>query len=352
MISPDRIAVMLPNWVGDAVMATPALRALRNRHAKARIAFVGRPAAMEALAGAGLCDEELPLTPEDGLFGAVRLLKGRRFGLAVILPNSFRSALLAWLGGAKRRLGYRRDARGWLLTDSLPPPRDERGRLRVYPAIDYYLDLVRLVGVEADSRKMSLAVREEDAKSAADLLAQKRFDPSRPLVMLNPGAAYGSSKMWYPDRFAAVADALTDRDGAQIVIHAAPSEQLAAAQVEVAMKRLPLVNFARREGSVGLLKGLLRHCRLLITTDTGARHIAASLGRPVVTLFGSTDPGWTVIDHPLERIVRVAVPCSPCQKKDCPLPRGPEHHRCMTAITPEMVLAAAEGLLDRWGAGN
>jgi heptosyltransferase-2 len=142
-----------------------------------------------------------------------------------------------------------------------------------------------------------------------------------------------------------VADELIEDLRAGIIINAAPAEKDIASAVEAAMKHPPLVNFARRSNSLGLLKGLLRRCDLLITNDTGARHFAAALGTAVVTIFGSTDPTWAQIDYPRERILRADVPCGPCQKKRCLQPPGPTFHRCMVAIPPEMVAQAARELL-------
>lgn len=346
---PRRILIWLPNWVGDVAMATPALRALRERFRSSHIAYVGRPAAVQLLESAPWTDE----TIEDRSGGcpvaamglALRLRKAR-FELAVLLPNSFRTAAVAWLAGARRIAGYARDSRGWMLTDKLLPPRDERGRLSPVPAIEYYANLAALLGADCADRRMTLPLRDADAAAAEEELRRAGADLARPIVMLNPGAAFGSSKMWEEGRYAAVADALIERRGAQIVVNAAPSERAIAARVVAAMKHKPLLHFAGRDNTLGLLKGLLARSTLLVTNDTGARHVAAALGAAVVTLFGSTDPRWTRIDYARERIVRVDVPCSPCQQKRCRLPAGPTFHQCMTAITPEMVLAAAEELLD------
>jgi heptosyltransferase-2 len=144
-----------------------------------------------------------------------------------------------------------------------------------------------------------------------------------------------------------VADALVDRCGAQILVNAAPNaaERALADSVAHHMRRKPILNLADRDNTLGLLKGLLSRCDLLITNDTGARHIAAAVGAAVVTIFGSTDPVWAKIDYDRERIIRADVPCSPCQKKTCPLPEGPGHHQCMTAVSADTVLEAAGELL-------
>ncbi|MCE5325690.1 MAG: glycosyltransferase family 9 protein, partial [Planctomycetaceae bacterium] len=315
----------------------------------AHIAHFGRAVSLAAADGAGWADETILDARDGGVLGVLRAgrsLRRGKFDAALLLPNSFRAALAARLGRIKTRVGYARDGRGWLLSHAMLPFRDDRGRLVPVPTIEYYVRLAAMLAIEPASRAMSLGVRDEDDRAAAELLAQAGADESRPLVLMNPGASFGPSKMWELDRFAAVADALIERRGAQIVINASPAERGIAAQVALAMRHEPLVNFADRDNSLGLLKGLVKRCRLVVTGDTGVRHIAAAMGAGVVTLFGSTDPVWAQIDYPRERILRVDVPCSPCQRKMCDRPPGPIYHQCMAAISPEMVLEQALALLD------
>jgi len=348
--TPGKILIVLPNPLGDVVMATPALRALRTHFAGACVTLLGRQIGLDVLAGSGLADQ---MVADDScrppqvlrLPALACRLRAGRFDLAVLLPNSFRSALTAWLAGAKRIAGYDRDGRRRLLTDRLAPKRDRRGGFLPMPAIDYYLDLARFLGAACDSGRMELVVTPGEQQSADELLAQADADSRNPLVMLNPGAAFGPSKMWDADCFAAVADALIEQCGAQIIINAAPSEKPVAAAVERSMRHKPLLNFARRDNTIGMLKGLLRRSDLLITNDTGPRHVAAALGTALVTVFGCTDPVRTKIDCPRERIIRVDVSCSPCQRKFCPQLPGPLYHQCMSLITPAIVLEKALELL-------
>ncbi len=355
--TPRTIAVFLPKPLGDAIMVTPALRAMREHFPQARITFVGSRTSLDVLAGTNMADDEIiDITAGRGgwPFGKfltmASQLRKRRFDLAVVFPNSFRSALLAWAGGAKQRVGYsRKDKRGWLLTKAVPAPRDESGELVEMPTLDYYIDLVRELGVECRSRLMELAVPPQDAAAADRLLAEAGVSRDRPIVVLNPGAAFGPSKLWPAERYAAVADELARRRGASIIINSAPNEADIARQVAAGMKNAPAINFAERAGSVPLIKAIMAVSDLLITNDTGARHIAAAMGIGVVTIFGSTNPVRAEIDYPREIKLRVAVPCSPCQQKQCPNPPGEEHMQCMTAVTVEMVLEAAEKLLDSRG---
>ena len=351
MPAPPNIVVVLPNWVGDVVMATPALRALRSRFDHSPITLVGKPVALDTLAALpiaenGIADPSRSGPMVSGMIGMTGLLRAGRHDIAVILPNSFRSAFVAKMAGISRLVGYNRDGRGWMLTDALDPPRDDDGRLTPISAIDYYINLVALLDAAPDSREMHLRVSPEDAREADDLLVAAGADAARPLVMLNPGASFGVSKMWDPAQYAGLADMLIERRGAQIIINAAPSERAIALAVEDDMTRPALLNFGHYDNTIGMLKALLRRCAVLVTNDTGTRHIGAALGTGVVTLFGSTDPAWAEIDYPRERIIRLDVPCSPCQQKLCTQPPGPLYHRCMSGMTPEMVLPAAEELLD------
>ena len=161
-----------------------------------------------------------------------------------------------------------------------------------------------------------------------------------PLVGINPGASFGISKLWLPERYAAVGDWLIEKHDAQVVVTCGPGEEHLAWKIHDTMRHEAFV-VDKPAGTLGQLKALIRRCDLLLNNDTGPRHFAKAFDRPVVTVFGSTHPEWTQTDYPRERIVRVPVDCGPCQKKVCPF----EHHQCMTGVTVEMVQEAAQALL-------
>lgn len=338
-----RIVAIVPNPVGDAVMFTPALRAIRARFAEAELTLFARPAPAAVLTP-NPWGAVVSVDP-GGLWAGARALRAGGFDLAVLGPNSFRSALLVRLAGIPNRAGYGRDGRGWLLTEKAPPPRDDAGRLAIVPAVEYYLDLARALGCDATDGRMELAVGEDDRRRAGELLA----GGDGPVVVLNPGAGFGPSKMYPPERFAAVADELVRTRGARVVISVAPNERTVGEQAAAAMRAAPAVNLAEMPATLGLVKALIARAAVVITNDTGPRHIAAALGAGVVTVFGSTDPARTTIDYPRERAVVTDADCAPCQQKTCPLPDGPEYHRCMRSIPPDAVLAAAAELLDEGG---
>ena len=341
----ENILVWLPNPVGDVVMATPSLRAIREHFTDAAITYVGRAPALAVMAGTGwataLVEDRSTAAPKlTNARRLIRRLKEGGYDLGVLLPNSVRSALLAHFGRVRGLVGYARPGRGWMLDVCVPPRTDAAGRREPVPTIDQYRGLLDAIGVACPSRRMELPADPEGDRQASALLAEVGADPERPIVMLNPGSGFGPSKRWPAGRFAAVADSLAQGRGAQIVINAAPSERRTATDVAAAMRQAPLVNLADVDNSIMLVKGLVQRCALVITNDTGLRHIAAAFDVPVVTVFGSTDPVWAQIDYERERILRVDVPCSPCQKKHCVAPPGVAFHECMAAISPAMVLAA------------
>ncbi|MBT3201958.1 MAG: lipopolysaccharide heptosyltransferase II [Phycisphaerales bacterium] len=345
------IVVFLPNWVGDVVMATPTLRALRENFPDAKITYFGRAIALDTLAGTDWADDFIYAAPKGktkilGQCQVIAALRRGRFDMAFLMTNSFRTAFLARFAGIGRIAGYDRDARRCLLTDTIAPLRDEAGRFEPISALDYYANLIGVLGVQVDGREMLLPVSDADEQAAGELFLQAGVDPLRPVVVLNPGASGGTSKIWGPDRYAQAADMLIEKRDVQIIINAAPGEKQIAADVALRMEHSPIINFADRDNTLGLLKSILRRSELLITNDTGARHIGAAMGTSLVTVFGSTDPLWAEINCPRERIVSVGAPCSPCGKKLCSQIPGPMYHQCMNDLTADLVVAAAEELLD------
>mgnify|MGYP001195673150 CR=1 FL=1 len=354
-----RLLVICPTWVGDTVMAMPTLRALRQLYPEAHITALARRMVKPILDACPWIDRIATIPPKrkgrgvgtrHTMFSVARRLAAARFDTAVILPNSFRTALLARMAGIPRRVGYERDGRGFLLTDRLLPRR-EVGRYIPVPTRDYYLGLARYLGAVDPDPTMQLFTRPEDDARADALLARGGYDVSsgRPLVLVNPGASYGDAKMWFPERFAAVADRLVREHQAVAAVTGAPNERRIIDAV-LSHAKEPMIDLPALGIDLTLLKGVLRRARLMVTNDTGPRHIAAAMGVPVVTIFGPTDPAWTQIDFPLERQVRVDVYCSPCQKKQCPLRGSPDELACMKRVTAEMVHEQAVQLLQRAGA--
>ncbi len=342
-----RIAVFLPNWVGDAVMATPALRALREHFAGARLIGVMKPYVAGVLEGAPWLNEQILLDrggPWSRRWPAVALrLRRQRPDLAVLFANTFRAALVAWLGRCRRRVGYRRYGRGPLLTDALDPPRGPDGRPLPSPVIDAYNLLARAAGCAPPGYRMALFTTSRD-EDAADAVWQEAGLARRPeVVCLNPGGAFGSAKHWDTEYFALLAQDLVDRRGSGVLVLCGPAEQEIARRIVALARRPGVWSLADRPLSLGLTKACVRRADLLVTTDSGPRHFATAFGRPVVTLFGPTHIAWTETYYPRALHLQKQVPCGPCQLRVCPL-----DHRCMTGLTPAEVFAAATRLLTKY----
>lgn len=331
---PRALLVRAPNWIGDAVMATPALAALRAGLPHTRIAVLGRPAIRDVLAGHPAVDVALVddhRGSHSGLAGRWRLAgEIRRQGVdaVLLLTNSFGSALVAALARVPERVGYRTDGRGWLLTTALPPPRRPAPHMT-----DYYLGLLAPWGLTGDPRGVSLAVTDAEREKARLRLAQWGLGPHDAPVAINPGAAYGSAKRWPAERFAAVARRLV-RDGAPVlVLGAAPERALGEAIVAGLGPRA--IN-AAGDTSIREAMALLTWCRHLVTNDSGPMHLAAALGVPVTAIFGPTDPRATGPVGNRVAMLQHAVDCAPCRYRDCPI-----DHRCMIAVSADEVYESA-----------
>lgn len=340
---PDRILVRCPNWVGDVVMATPAIRALRVRFPKAHISVFLKTYVRPLLDGCPYVDEIIEYDPDRshlGVSGYYRLLgslRGRRYDLGLILPNSFRAAWEMRFIGVPRRVGYRLQGRGWLLTDAVEAPRDGAKR-RIVNMVDYYLALCKSLGCSDLDRREELCTTPSGEASAQTLLAQHGISPDERVIAVAPGAGYGPSKLYPVERYARVMDMLADRHRCRLLVITSPREQSLAEELATRTAH-PLVRI--ESASLDALKSILKRCSLLITNDTGPRHIAVAFGKPVVVVMGPTSPLYTDVNLEKTFLVREPVECSPCQLKVCPI-----DHRCMTRISPERVVLAAETLLD------
>jgi heptosyltransferase-2 len=341
-----KIAAFLPNWVGDVVMATPALRALREHHRGAEVVGVLKPYVAGVLEGSPWLDRLLYLDsrgPWAQRWPAIAArLRRARIDLAVLFSNTFRAGLVAWLAGCGRRVGYRRHGRDLLLTDRLDPVRDGAGRLVPSPVIDAYNLLAERVGCPRPAYRMELFTTPRDEAQADAVWHQAGFGDRPEVVCLNPGAAFGAAKYWPVEHFATLARELVGRRDSGVLVLCGPAERDLARRVATLARRPGVFTLADERLSLGLTKACVRRADLLVTTDSGPRHFAAAFGRPVVTLFGPTHVAWTETYYPAAVHLQEQVSCGPCQKRVCPL-----DHRCMTGLAPARVFAAAVGLLAR-----
>jgi len=338
---PASLMVRATNWLGDAVMTTPALAAVREGFPDARIVLLARPLVAELFRHHPDVDEVMVYERpgrHDGALGRLRLageLRRRRFDGALLLQNAFDAALIAFLGRIPERAGYPTDGRWILLT--LPVPLTP-GILELHE-VEYYLCLLDGLGIPRPvPASLKLAVTEEEKEAMATRLASLGIERGAPIVAVNPGATYGSAKRWYPDRFAAVADALSAEWGSSVVVVGSTGEAPLAGEIETAMQTPP-INLAGKT-TVREMMALLSLSSFLVTNDSGPMHIGAALGVPLVAIFGPTDWRRTSPWTSLAKIVRVEIDCSPCKRRVCD--RG---HACMLGVTPGMVVDAARQLL-------
>jgi len=341
-----RIAVFCPNLIGDTVIATPTFRALRRGFPGSTISAIIKPHVAPTLDGTAWFDDRVlyhhrASSAEQQSLPVLRRLGREGFDLAILLPNSFRSALMARLAGIPRRLGYERHGRAILLTDVLHHPFDDEGRRLPTPIVETYLKLARHLGCPVESTRLELATTEGDEAAADRAWAELGLEPGRPVVCLNTGGAFGPAKNWPTEHFAALARQLVAESGAAVLVLCGPGERDNARAIVAASAHERVVSLASQELGIGLTKACVRRASLLVTTDSGPRHFAAAFNTPVITLFGPTHIAWTRTGHPLAWHLKHPVPCGPCQRPTCP--EG--HHNCMRDLTPESVYQIAHRIV-------
>jgi heptosyltransferase-2 len=372
---PDRARILVRgvNWLGDAVMSTPALMRLREAYPDGRITVMTAGKLAELYQAHPAVDNVVTFHRADSLWAIGRRLRQGRYDLGLIFPNSPRSALELWLGRVPRRLGFARPFRNLFLTARVPVPADavpmrkrstnEVRALVAHPPgtqgfspppqahhIHHYLHLVAAVGASPKPLAPFLNVTQTELKSA-----QTRFGLDDSVWFgLNPGAEYGPAKRWPLDRFAAVAVAAQKRWSCRWLILGGAGDRGTAEEISDAMKsglenlnaRPPLILAGRT--SLRELCAVLKLCRVVLTNDTGPMHLAAAVGTPVVVPFGSTSPELTgpgLPGDPRHGLVRGEAPCAPCFRRTCPI-----DFRCLRGIGPEAVIDELARVLDDWPA--
>lgn len=335
-----KILVRALNWIGDAVMSTPALAVIREQFPAAEIVLLANPLVSQLFMPHPAIDRVITFYRNGrhrGVRGRLLLareIRREQFDCAVILPNSFDSTLVPWLAGIPRRIGKKSDGRSLLLTDGFTPAKD----MTEGHEAEYYLHMLRSFGIKGTIRKPWLATTEKEQLEAVNRLALAGISDGDVLLGINPGAAFGSAKRWYPKRFAEVAQRLSAEWGAKIIIFGGTGETDIASEISVALHGKCL-NLAGKT-SVRQLMALIQHCNFFITNDSGPMHIAAAFDVPLVAIFGSTDHTGTAPCSERAVIVRKDIDCAPCKLRECPA-----DHRCMTAVTVDDVVEAANKLL-------
>lgn len=376
--SPRRLLVRGVNWLGDAVMTTPALIRLREKFPSAHITLLTPEKLRELWMRHPAVNETMGFNATDSTFAVGRALRAGKFDLALVFPNSPRSALETWLAGIPRRVGYARPWRNWFLTQTVPTrPGHVRMRKRTlqeiqqliapgnrrtqasssgglagnppphvggYPAhqLHEYLQLVAALGASAEILAPQLTVGDEEVQAVVERF---RLDSRTRWLGLNPGAEYGPAKRWPGEYFQALAREVAAWPGCGLILFGGGSDVALAARIEQGVRDAagadavspPLRNLAGRT-SLRELMALLKFCRALVTNDTGPMHVAAALGTAVVVPFGSTSPELTgpgLPGDPRHRLLKSDAPCSPCFLRECPI-----DFRCLKGITVDRVAAA------------
>jgi len=340
----ERIVVRGTNWVGDAVMTIPALRQLRRLFPDAHITLATRAWAKGLFADSDFLDD-LQVHEGSGLRSVVQQVREwrkRNFDLAILLPNSLETALVASLARVPLRIGYATDGRQALLTHPLALPEWRETKHEVFYYLKIIAELEWLVRQEQTFLETqpdgSLEVSAARKSGARDFLRARGVGDAKPLVALCPGSINSRAKRWPAERYAALADRLIDELGAQVLLVGSSAEAEVSLEVRSQMRNQPLTLTGQTD--LAELVATLSLVDLLVTNDTGPAHIASALGRPTLVIFGPTNPLTTRPFSPFGEIVREPPDCAPCMLRDCPI-----DHRCMTAITPSDVFERARTLL-------
>ena len=338
--------VFSPNWLGDAVMALPAVSDIRRHQPTRRLVVAARPGVAGLWRMVAGVDEVVVIPRARGAArwrtlgehaGALRLAAA---DTAVLLPNSLQTALMARRAGIPERSGYRGNFRGWLLTRAVTRPRG------LVHQTDYYRRLVAALGITNGERVPRLEVPAAVVETARGLLAAAGWTPGTKLLGIAPGAAYGGAKRWLPERFAAVAADLARTRGLVPVLVGSEADRAAACAIEAELGKIggagsrPVVIGLAGRTDVSQLAGVLSLCAAFVSNDSGAMHLAAAVGTPVVALFGPTDERVTAPVAPRARVLTAEAWCRPCLLRECPL-----DHRCMNGIDARTVALAAGELL-------
>jgi lipopolysaccharide heptosyltransferase II len=335
-----KVLVRAPNWVGDAVMAISALQAIRRARAGDQISVLARPVVADLYFDQPFAGRVLPYDfrgKHGGWFGRERLiaeLRKEKFDVAVLLQNAFDAAWLAWRAGIPERIGYARDGRSPLLTKAIPVPKV--GEIPPHES-HYYHELLRRAGwIESapviPPIRVAVPGAAREAAEAVLRAAGARAGAWR--CAIAPGATYGAAKCWPAERFAHLADRLISECDADVLFFGTPHETEIADRIRSHMKS-PAISLVGKT-SMRDLAALFASCSVFIGNDSGAMHVAAAAGLPVIGIFGSTDPAGTAPVTDQFTLIREPVSCSPCFLRKCPV-----DHRCMTGISVNSVFEAA-----------
>lgn len=332
-----KIVVRAPNWIGDSVLSLPCLESLSKNFPTAQIWISAKEWVKDLFISCDFIEGVIPLPDQNdfiGLRNSAKKIKGFHFDIGLLLPNSFSSALVFYLAKIPQRWGYQSDGRGLLLTKGVALKNQDNFIHQVH----YYLDLIKGLGFQTNPPEINLPISEEEKKKAKECLQALNVDFKKPLIVFNPGAAYGPSKRWPAQKYAELALLFQERKEAIVLIIGSSDEVDVAEFISSLLTKKPL-NLAGKT-NLRLLAGLISYASLYVSNDSGTMHIANALKIPVVALFGPTVPRQTGPFQQPATVIKKEVPCGPCNYRECPF-----DHRCMTKIYPEEVYEAGQKFL-------
>jgi heptosyltransferase-2 len=339
---------MLPNWIGDVVMATPTLRAIRQNFPDALVVGIMRPYVRQVLEGTAWLDRSLYYdrrTPSQGLtwWQLVDQLRTLRLDTFILTTHSLRAGWLAWLSGATNRVGFVRNGRALFLNRRLYQ-RKVAGSYPVRSAIDHYLELAQAVGCPGNDSRMELATTSRDELVADRVWNNLGLGEVAEVIAFNTGSACSPARIWPVEYFVDLAQQLVTTRNAAVLIMCGPGEVATAAAIERAANHYRVTSMVEQDLSLGVAKACIRRANVLVTTDSGPRHFGPAFDVPVVALFGPIDPRWTDSHHAKSSYLQHPCACAPCGRDHCPY----THHACMREISPQRVYEATVTQLQRW----
>lgn len=331
------VIIRAPNWIGDAVLSLPALHCIHLNYPDSQIWMAARGWVRDLFQSLNYIEGTIPVPDSVSLTNLIRAagnLKKYNFKTGLLLTNSFSSALLFFAARIPNRWGYAKDGRKFLLTRTPSPIKNKSQSHHVY----YYLNLLEGLGLKTLTPELSFPVPESAVQKAISLLQTNGINLDHPLIVFNPGAAYGTSKQWPASSFAQLGSMLQKSINAEIILVGAQSELGVGKAIEAQMQKKPYVIIGQT--SLMELAGVLKTASLVVSNDSGPMHLANAIHTPVVALFGPTNPQVTGPLQPPAVVIKKEVPCWPCKNRECPL-----DHRCMLEISPEEVFNSCLELL-------
>lgn len=336
-----RLLIRSTNWVGDAIMTTPTIRAIRKGFPNARISILLKPWVAPVFEHSPHVDTLIIYDGDGrhkGNFGKLRLARDLRkygFDAAILLQNAFEAALIAFLSGIPVRIGYNRDARQLLLTHAISCTNE----IRKEHQTKYYLNILYGIGMDADDRDLYLRLSQQDRLRAEKILKKQGLSDDFKWVGINPSATFGPAKQWPIDRYARLADRIIEYTNARVIVFGGPQDRRLGKDISRKMRHRPIDLSGRT--TLGEAMALIERCALFITNDSGLMHVAAALDVPLIAIFGSTNSTTTGPWSSNSRVVQVPMECSPCLKPECP--KG--HLNCMDQIRVDMIFDVAKEIL-------